>query len=48
MKYHIFRLVKGEHSVRNGGVEKQKTEEERGTEPENIPQPRTTERVKGT
>ncbi|XP_057192460.1 guanine nucleotide exchange factor DBS [Triplophysa rosa] len=43
------RLVKGEHmSVRSGGVEKQKIEEEKGTEPENVPHPRTTERVKGS
>lgn len=46
--FYIFRLVKGEHSsVRSGGLEKQKAEEEKSTEPENILQPRTKERAKG-
>lgn len=45
---HILRLVKNEHgNLRSGGVEKQKTEEERGKELENILEPGTTQRVKG-
>jgi len=40
--------VKNECSnLRSGGVEKQKTEEERGKEFENILEPGTTQRVKG-
>ncbi|KAG1929277.1 homer protein [Pimephales promelas] len=43
------RLVKNECSnLRSGGVEKQKTEEERGKEFENILEPGTTQRVKGS
>ncbi|XP_056116659.1 guanine nucleotide exchange factor DBS isoform X5 [Rhinichthys klamathensis goyatoka] len=43
------RLVKNERSnLRSGGVEKQKTEEERGKELENILEPGTTQRVKGS
>ncbi|CAM4603156.1 unnamed protein product [Leuciscus chuanchicus] len=43
------RLGKNERSnLRSGGVEKQKTEEERGKELENILEPGTTQRVKGS
>ncbi|XP_051563973.1 guanine nucleotide exchange factor DBS-like isoform X2 [Myxocyprinus asiaticus] len=42
------RLVKNDSNHRSGGVEKQKTEEERGKDLENIPEPRMTERTKGS
>lgn len=44
----VFRLVRNEPSnFRSGGVDKLKTEEERGKELENILEPRTTGRAKG-
>ncbi|XP_051998642.1 guanine nucleotide exchange factor DBS-like [Xyrauchen texanus] len=44
----INRLVRNDSNIRSGGVEKQKTEEERGKDLENIPEPRMTERTKGS
>ncbi|XP_052004910.1 guanine nucleotide exchange factor DBS-like isoform X1 [Xyrauchen texanus] len=42
------RLVRNDSNLRSGGVEKQKTEEERDKELENISEPRMTERTKGS